>query len=172
MVHYVVTREHAYTMEPYARGWGGLQLLFYDDLLRVPALPAGAYVFTDLERLTPTERRLVASVWDQLAVHASRVRLLNDPRRVLGRYELLTELARVGWNSYRVWRPTDDLSAVRFPVFVRAEREHTGALTPLLPDAPALRRALLRARLLGYRAAELLVVEFCDTALAAKLLTP
>ena len=166
MVHYVVTREHAYTMEPYVEGWDGLRLLFYDDLFHVPALPAGAYVFTDQERLTPSEHRLAASIWDQLAVHASRVRLLNDPRRVLDRYELLTELARVGWNSYRVWRPTDDLSAVRFPAFVRAEREHTGALTPLLPDAAALRRALLRVRLHGYRAAELLVVEFCDTSRA------
>ena len=45
MMYYVVTREHAYTMEPFVQGWDGLRLLFYDDLFRVPALPAGAYVW-------------------------------------------------------------------------------------------------------------------------------
>jgi hypothetical protein len=169
MVFYVVTREHSYTMTAYARDWDRLRLVFYDELFQASSLPVGPYVFTDLDRLTPSERRLAASAWQQIASTAPRMRLLNNPATVLCRYELMRELTKSGDNQYQSRRVTEGLDGLRYPVFVRCEREHEGSITPLLRNPMALRRALGWARLKGYRARDLLVVEFCDTSDATGL---
>ena len=169
MIYYVVTQQHSYTMKVYAESWEGLRLLFYEDLFRARNLPVGAYIFTDIDRLTTTERQLAAAIWRQLTARAPDVKLLNDPERVLCRYELMCELASTGINRYRARRATEGLSGLHYPVFIRSEREHNGALTPLLFSASAVRGALLFARVQGYRIRDLLVVEFCDTSDAAGL---
>ena len=164
MIFYLVTREHGYTIRPYAEGWDRMRLLAYQDLFASVQCDAGTYVFTDLDRLTPSEQGLAVSVWRQLAPHAPAVRLLNDPARVPARYELLCALAHAGINRYRAWLASEELGGVRFPVFVRVANEHTGSLTPLLRTGAELTRALHGARLQGYRPRDLLVIEFCDTA--------
>jgi hypothetical protein len=170
MVFYVVTREHSYTMTAYARDWDRLRLVFYDDLFRASSLPVGAYIFSDLDRLTSSERRLAAAAWQQIASAAPHMRLLNNPATVLCRYELMHELTKSGENQYRARRATEGLDdGLRYPVFVRCEREHEGSITPLLHNAMALRSALVWARFKGYRARDLLVVEFCDTSDATGL---
>lgn len=169
MVFYVVTREHSYTMTAYARDWDRLRLVFYDDLFQASSLPVGTYIFSDLDRLTSSERRLAAAAWQQIASAAPRVRLLNNPATVLCRYELMHELTKSGENQYRARRVTEGLDGLRYPVFVRCEREHEGSITPLLHNAMALRSALVWARFKGYRSRDLLVVEFCDTSDAAGL---
>lgn len=163
MIFYLATREHGYTINPYVDAWGRMRRLFYDDLFSTTQCDPGTYVFTDLDRLTPSERRLAATVWHQLAGYAPAVRLLNDPARVPTRYELLRALAESGSNRYCAWLASEDLARVRFPVFVRVANEHTGSLTPLLRTGPDLGRALRWARLRGYRLRDLLVVEFSDT---------
>jgi hypothetical protein len=144
-------------------GWNGMQFLFYDELFASTHLDPGTYIFTDTDRLTPSERSLAASIWRQLAAYRPAVRLLNDPARVPGRYELLQVLAEHGTNHFRAWCASADLTHVRFPVFIRVAHEHTGSLTPLLPGSGELARALRWTRLQGYRSSDLLVVEFCDT---------
>jgi hypothetical protein len=164
VIFYLVTREHGYTIKPYAEGWDRMCLLAYDGLFARALCDAGTYVFTDLDRLTPSEQALAVSIWRQLAPHAPAVRLLNDPAKVPARYELLCALAHAGINRYRAWPASEDLGRVRFPVFVRVANEHTGSLTPILRTGAELTRALRWARLQGYRPRDLLVVEFCDTA--------
>lgn len=164
MIFYLVTREHGYTIRPYVDGWNRMRLVSYEDLFTKSHCDPGTYIFTDVDRLIPSERRLAASVWRQLADRAPAVRLLNDPARVPARYELLCTLAQAGTNRYRAWLASDDLGRVRFPAFVRVANEHTGSLTPLLRTGAELGRALRWARLQGYRPRDLLVVEFCDTA--------
>lgn len=163
MVFYVVTREHSYTMRAYAHDWDRLRLVFYDDLFGASSLSVGTYIFTDLDRLTSSERQLAAAVWHQLAVSTPRMRLLNNPETVLDRYELMHELAEAGENQFRARRLAEGLDGLRYPVFVRSEREHDGTMTPLLHGPTALWRALASARMKGYRARDLLIVEFCDT---------
>lgn len=165
---YLATREYAEAMSAYVMRFGGapgsrMAFLYYEDLPRLTELPAGTYLFADLERLRPRQLELAARVWEQLAKEPARARALNDPRRALRRYDLLARLHAEGINRFRSLRASEPLEALRFPVFLRAECEHTGALTPLLPDERTLRRALRRARLRGYRATDLLVTEFCDT---------
>ena len=169
MVFYVVTREHSYTMKAYARDWDRLRLVFYDDLFEALSLPIGTYIFTDLDRLTSSERQLAAAAWRQLAASTPRMKLLNNPETVLCRYELMCELSKAGENQYRARLLAHDLDGLRYPVFVRCEREHEGSITPLLHNPTALRGALVWAGIKGYRARELLVVEFCDTSDASGL---
>jgi hypothetical protein len=132
----------------------------YDDLLAAPALPRATYCFADLELLALEQRAEATELWDRLAAQGSR--LLNHPTRTLRRYDLLRTLHDSGRNRFTVHRPTDDLSAVRYPVFLRGEDDHDGRRTELLADRPALDDAL--GAFAEHDRARLLVVEFCDTA--------
>jgi hypothetical protein len=121
-------------------------------------LPAGAYVFADLDRVPAADAAAVAALWRQLDA-SGRAMLTNDPRRVLRRYALLRTLFDMDVNVFNVYRPSDDLRHVRFPVFVRCEHDHGGPRTPLLYSAAALHAALER---LGRRRAwrgQLIVTE-------------
>lgn len=165
---YVVTRRHAEVMAAYVMGWGPapqrrMAWVFYEDLPHVTSLPSGTYLFADLERLRPRQLELAARVWEQLAKDPERAGALNDPRRALRRLDLLQRLHAAGVNRFRAVRASQPWGALRFPVFLHEEHSHGGALTPLLRDEPALRRALRRARRRGHRARDLLVIEFCDT---------
>ncbi len=170
MIVYVVTTEHSYTMQTYVTAWGArpgsrMRFLFYEDLPRLTELPAATYFFTDLERLTPAQIEIATSVSRQVARHAPDARVVNDPARVLCRYELLTALRRLGRNGYAVARAADAAAAaLRFPVFLRSEQDHTGSLTPLLHGRRELRRAARWLRFRGHPLRDLLVVEYCHTA--------
>jgi len=165
---YVVTRRHAEVMAPYVTGWGPsperrMAYVFYEDLPDTSRLPSGTYLFADLERLGPRQIELASRVWEELAKDPERASALNDPRRVLRRYDLLQRLHAAGLNRFRAIRASESWGDLRFPVFLHEERGHAGALTPLIHDEAALRRALRSARLRGHRARDLLVTEFCDT---------
>lgn len=123
----------------------------------------GTYVFAALEQLSAPMERLVENLHAQLSA-CDGVRILNRPGRTLRRYELLTELARLQRNEHRAVRATDDLSGLRYPVFLRGERTHDGALSPLLHDAREVEAWIGRLVVVGRQLDELLVMEFCDTA--------
>ena len=91
-------------------------------------------------------------------------RLVNHPTRTLGRYELLRMLHDTGRNRFTIHRPTDDLSAVRYPVFLRNELDHEGRTSELLPDADTLAAALSAPAAADTASHRTLVVEFVDTA--------
>lgn len=131
----------------------------YSDVLTRRTLPAGTYIFSDFERCHPRDLADLLSLWDQLAA-SGRARLLNDPRRVLWRYPLLRLLAARGLNDFNVYRHTDDLDAVRFPVFLRCEHDHGGVRSALLYDRTALQRAIRHMRRnLAWRS-QILIVEY------------
>ena len=138
-----------------------IRLLSYEDLFHRRTLPAGSYIFTALDLLTPAQSVLVSAAWDTLSNHG--LPLLNDPRRFQGRYELLSQLQARGWNRFSVFRASQASRVHHFPVFIRKENDHSGNLSTLLYDHRQLRRELLRLRLRGYSEQELLVVEICDT---------
>jgi hypothetical protein len=167
VIYFLVDRASAFTMrdfvEIHAPGLAEhVEIIHYEDL---PGreLSLGTYIFSALDHLTPGGRRFVCELIDQLRHPSVRSRVLNDPARVLKRYELLSALHAQGLNRHGVMRATDVTPNVRFPVFVREESEHNGSLTPLLTDRAALQRALGRLVLKGYRLRDLLVVEYCET---------
>jgi hypothetical protein len=137
------------------------EIVAYENL--PPRFRGGTYVFSALEQLSAPMERLVEHLYDQLSA-CEGVRLLNRPGRTLRRYELLSELWRLQRNEHRAFRATEDLSGLRYPVFLRGERTHDGALSPLLHDAPEVEAWIGRLVVVGRQFEELLVMEFCDTA--------
>jgi hypothetical protein len=122
----------------------------------------GTYVFSALEQLSAPMERLVEHLYAQLSA-CDGVRILNHPGRTLRRYELLAELSRRGFNEHRAVRATEDLTGLHYPVFVRGERTHDGALSPLLNNALEVEAWIGRLVVVGRKVDELLVMEFCDT---------
>jgi hypothetical protein len=172
LIHYLVRERHAHTMRGFLKHWAPalrahVAVLPYEEVFRSTELPPGVHVFSDIERLLPSERRLAAELADRVAAAGSRV--LNHPRDVLTRHALHCALADAGINPFRSHRRIDP-RRLRWPVFLRTEREHDGALTGLLHGPRDLAAALLglARRPLALRAG-LLAVEFEDTRDAAGL---
>jgi hypothetical protein len=139
-----------------------IRILSYEDLPRQAAFESGTYIVSASDHLTVAGRRMVDDLCTALS--AAPVRILNHPGRTLTRYPLLSTLHERGRNAFRVVRANEDLGALRYPVFVRSEWQHTGAWSPLLPSPRAVESAIGELVLRGSRAEELLIVEFCDTA--------
>lgn len=168
MIFFLVTERGSHTLNPYVKSWGPtpgsrIRILRYEDLLQTKALSQGTYIFSDLERLSPSGLQLAYETWKVLSEAGPRVRLLNHPSRVLCRYDLLRKLYDEGKNCFKAIRASESLHSLRYPVFVRDEHEHNGNLTPLLYGRNDLVRGLRFLRLRGYHLCDLLVVEFCDT---------
>lgn len=141
-----------------------IQVRLYEHLTSDFDVPSGAHIFAALDQLTAGGHETVAALYDQLAERRPADRLLNNPRRVWRRYELLTKLFGAGINTFSARRATEVTDAMRFPVFVRGDSRHDGPLTGLLTGRRELARALLALRARGFRVADLLVLEFCDLA--------
>lgn len=165
MIHFLVPRSGGFTIGEYLESRGrGLAdfatVLHYEDLLAGQTLPVGTYVFAALDQLYPADRAAMGRWADALVQAGARV--LNSPRDILLRLELLEELSRRGLNRHTATRADGDWSRLRFPVFLREEHRHTGALTSLLQTSSEVQAALARALIRGHRLKDLLVVEFCD----------
>jgi len=135
----------------------------YEDLAgdRI-ALGGGAQIFAGLDQVTPARRDLVARLWDAHVAAAPQVPRLNDPRRVLLRFELLHRLWEQGLNRFRVYRVDQADEVTRFPVFVRHIHRHNGPATRLVHSHDELRRVLAALRIRGRRMRDHMIVEYCD----------
>jgi hypothetical protein len=165
MIHYLVTEPFTHTMQAFLQHWGGdlrakIRIVTYDAAAESRELPIGTYIFSDLERLLPSERRIAEVIWSRL--EAAGAKLLNHPTRTLMRYELLTRLHELGRNRFRVARATERVNHLRFPVFLRVENDHLGSLSDLIRDPRKLDETITGARLRGYLAKDMLVVEYVD----------
>ncbi len=156
------TFDHAYTFRSLPRflsrsGVGSIRLS-YELLFRLPCLPRGTYLFTDFDRLSPTELEITARVQERL--RGAGLKVLNDPRRFLPRDALLKRLYREGVNRFTCHHPVFDECPDRFPVFLRTISGHRGVLSDLLQDPAAAKAALEAALDAGYPLRDLLFVEY------------
>ena len=142
---------------------GRFECRVYEDAGSPVRLRAGAHIFASLDRLTANQREAAAVLHDALAALVPDAPRLNDPRRVVMRFELLTALHAAGLNSFRAFRATDAREITRYPVFLREADDHNGPLTGLLHSRREVSKALWALRARGWRLDELLAVEFCDT---------
>ena len=170
MIHFLVARGQDTGISKYLSFWGlpladRFRVIRYDTLTQQREFQPGTYVFAALDHVGPSALGSVRELHARLAA-APGFRFLNhsDPARTLRRYDLLTELHRRGHNSFRAGRATGDIRGLRYPVFVRSERAHFGALSPLLHTPRDVDAAIGRLLVQGYAVRDLLVVEFCDTA--------
>jgi hypothetical protein len=166
MINYLVTRDGVDTIDYYLESWGRdasrrFNVVFYDELHRSPVMPEGVFVFSDIERLTPSQVQDAAAIYLRASAGASV--LLNHPIYSMKRYELLRTLYERGINSFNVYRLTEYRRPGRFPVFLRHENEHGGALTDLLYTQSQLDDAIASALSRGTSRDALLITEFVDT---------
>ena len=185
MIHFVVGSEGSFSIRYYLEEEGialrdTMRVVLYDELARLDRLPLGTWVFTEIDRLSEAERDLVNIACDRLASAKDAVRLMNQPRRVLLRHDLLRAAHDAGINRFASWRAADVVfgrdqraggtggraahaAALPYPVFVRFANRHAGNLTPLLDSPRQLELALASLMSARHRLDDLLVVEFCDT---------
>jgi len=164
MIYYLVMRQHANTLSAFfgfleKEFAGRIKVLPYEYLMLQRTLKPGTYIFSDIERLTPGQAEMLSAVWEQMAGMPGSVRMLNHPTRSMHRYELLRTLYEHGQNHFNVYRMTEPKMPERFPVFLRAEDDHEGSLTPLLHTPEDLNKAARKISHLHNK----IVIEFCDT---------
>ena len=135
MICFVCTAAHRYTVTkslPQFAGVPHFKVWSYDRLLRARVLPRATWIFTDLDRLSFWELELAARIHRNLVGAGQRV--LNDPATVAQRFSLLRRLYRAGFNRFNVWSVDAEEWPERYPVFLRTQSAHRGALTDLIPD--------------------------------------
>lgn len=171
MIFFINTSLNPGPMRRYLRSpWGRhfaakIYPLTYEQFLNRKEYPPSIYIFGDLELLDDALRKDVIAVYQKLKAQPQTL-CLNDPEKTLLRCELLKELSRNGTNAYAVYRSTDDLSGIRFPVFLRNANDHLGPRTGLIHNHASLWSSLAK---LSEEAPQTdprdwLICEFCDTA--------
>jgi hypothetical protein len=168
MIYQLVTRPHFYTATTYFQTWGRQlasqhNLMFYEGLPKTKCLPQATFIFSDVERLTPSEAEIAAQVWAQLAASQHQLQLLNHPTRSMRRYELLRTLYEHGINSFNIYRLTELRKPQSFPVFLRGENDHDGTLTSLLYSFEELQSAIDMLDRQGKSKEDKVIIEYCDT---------
>lgn len=143
-----------------------LRFLTYDDLFGRATLPAGTYIFTDFERLPPDRFARLCELWDWFDAAACGLPRLNDPRRLLSRFDLLRRLHDAGINDFNVYPLEDWREVRRFPVFIRKDKHQKQPETPLLPGKAELAEAVARLGGAEARSKKLTIVEFANEAFA------
>ncbi|MES2461185.1 MAG: hypothetical protein V4671_11440, partial [Armatimonadota bacterium] len=168
----VVSYRYANTIQDYLDTWGTvlrsrIKIVYYEDLFYRHSFPRGAYIFTDLERLS--ERQLQHADSVRAYLEGQGLPVLNRPGAVLRRYELLQMLHNEEINPFRALRLQEVDDSLRYPVFLRREDDHKGPVSSLIQNTAELQVAVLDAVYQGTPPRNLLVVEFCDTADASGL---
>jgi hypothetical protein len=165
MIVYLATRDQFDVHARYLASWGRqvaprLQLMSYEELFNRRRLPEATWVFADLERLGVADREQAAQVWRTLERDLPACRLLNHPLRARRRYSLLRALREAGVNDFDVFRVEEPRRPARYPVFVRRENEHEGALSGLLDSSDAVDREVEMQVDRGVAPDDLLIVEY------------
>ncbi|HEX9887144.1 MAG TPA: hypothetical protein VGA70_11685 [Longimicrobiales bacterium] len=172
MIHFAATRTKLRVFQEYLDGPGasiapGISTWDYESVTAMDTLPGGTWILADLDALAPNGMVLAKGM--HRALTEAGCRILNDPGRTLQRLELLQALHREGINSFRAVRAMDDLSVLRFPVFLRGASDHLGPLGDLLRSSEEVARSVAHARALAIDPGDLIVVEYEDTSDAAGL---
>jgi hypothetical protein len=168
MINFFVTGAASFCIREYLQMRGAaiadrVNVVEYEELGDLTALPAGPVVFAAVDQIGRAAADAAAQICDRIAGALGPRAVLNDPRKVLRRFDLLSRLHEGGGNRFKTIRAVDDPCGLRYPVFIREEDQHSGSLTPLLGDRWALERALGEMVFRGLRPSRLLIVEFCDT---------
>lgn len=167
-VFYLATRPHLDVVTRYFRTWGRtinpcFQVVPYEDVLGLRRLPPGTYVFSDIERLGPVRRALVADLHRQLREAGDAYRVLNDPARVRSRYRLLRGMFESGQNDFNAYPLSELPRPPARPLFLRHAFEHAGSFTQLLSNGREVNDAVATLMMQGFRPDDLLGVEYLDT---------
>jgi len=165
VIVYLVTADHAYTLNRYLQEWAQelisqIQPVFYEETPWNWLELEATYVFSDIERLTPTEMAKAIAYADHLSSRGFRV--LNHPSHAPTRLALQKVLHEAGINPFQMF-PAAEYANLKFPVFLRLANSHQGSIGDLIHSQAELeqRLAVLPADIA--QADDLVVAEYCDT---------
>lgn len=167
MIYFVLERSNSNTIRKYLqfRGEpmvGTIEVICYDEIEKLNGLSCSTLIFSDFDRLTSSQLTEVTKIFNQLKQKYPTLHILNNPSKVKLRYDLLTELYNRGINPYKVHRLSGNWDGIKFPVFVREENNHTGALSALIYSHKKLEQNVLALNMQGYPTKNLLATEFVD----------
>ncbi len=135
----------------------------YHHLFEKKQILPGTYLFSDIERLNPSEFRNAKRLWQLLTQHSESVRSLNCPGRTLTRFDLLRKLWEEKLNRFNIYRAQDYGAVQNFPVFVRQANDHAGNTSPLIHSQADLESYIHYMRKFGKVDDETVIIEFLDT---------
>lgn len=159
MIVFVTTERHRYThKDVLAATRGSVKSASYPEMFSKEYLPRAAYVFTDMDRLSPRELEQAARSYRML--QSNGLPVYNDPARFLGRYGVLRRLHHEGVNDFNAYRADSMETPKRWPVFLRAEGDHKRPLSGLLADQKQLDAELAKLVADGAPVSTLLVIEY------------
>lgn len=159
MIVFVTHEQHRYTLaDVAAKAPVKVRVATYAEMFKQPMLPRAAYVFTDLDRLSPVDLAHAANSFRML--RRSGLPAYNDPARFLGRFGLLRRLHRARINGFNAYRADALEKPKRFPVFVRSEGEHVAPLSRQLKSQDALDAFLEKTVAEGNPISNLVIIEY------------
>jgi hypothetical protein len=169
MIVFLAANGHSFPIHTLANGKLGaptpaVGMASYDEMFKADTVRQATYVFAGLDQLYDWELQLAADLYRALA--AAGLKVLNDPARVMSRYELLRTLHEEGINPFDAYRADSRPRPRRFPVFLRREFDHKGPLSGLIEDQAGLDRFLAAWQADGHPLRGVLVVEFCGEPVA------
>ncbi|MEX1108888.1 MAG: hypothetical protein WEC00_08265 [Dongiaceae bacterium] len=166
MPYFLATKKHFYTIrlfrERVSRGREVLEPLPYEEMTSRKGLRRRAIIFGDIDRLILPAAERMSQNFRNFSRRLPAGAVINDPARVMGRYELLRRLYERGINSFNVYRLSEAREPERFPVFVRRDSEHGGAASDLLHDRAALEAEIERMLAANVPRNDILIVEYLD----------
>jgi hypothetical protein len=169
MLLFITTYGHSYTVRSLLQRTFGAetpacQVISYDGLFQTSSTPQAVHIFADIERLYDWELALAGDLYH--AIREAGLPCVNNPARVMTRYELLRNLHAAGINPFTAYRAEEHPRPSRFPVFVRYEKDHLIPVSDLLPDQAALDAELFALRERGTPLRGLIVIEFASEPIA------
>ncbi len=167
-IFHLCTQKGAHTMSRFKSHlsygvWSRLMVVLYDDAAKMRVWPRGIYLVTDSEPCTKGQRQIARAVHEKLVERRGECAVLNDPSRIVGRFDLLKHLCKIGVNDFNVHRALALPVDVRLPAFVRYEDRHIGPLTEPFATRTELEASLERLSEAGHPLERLMVVEYIDT---------
>jgi len=151
---------HRYLVSPWGRRlFFSIQPMTYERFfLKKENLP-GIYIFSDMELLTDGQRGTLSTIWEKLKIRKETI-LFNHPVRTFRRYQLLKRMKEMKVNRFDVYRLTEKLSTLTFPVFLRQENDHKGRQSEVIHTMEKLNNEIQRLQADGVRSEEILITEF------------
>ena len=166
MIYYLVTAEDRITIDNYLFVQRSLMRfikpLLFSTFTDIETHQAGTYLYSNVDRLSHADREAVIDTAISLDRRSDIVQW-NHPVRALARYELLKKLQSENINTYNVYRPTENIEGLRYPIFVRQANDHLGPMSPLIHTSESLKQYLTKTHFPKSKKEDLIICEFCDT---------
>jgi hypothetical protein len=138
-----------------------VQIISYEEARAVDDFRGAIVIFCDIERFAGNAINDAQALYDRAAAQGAR-RLLNNPAKVLRRFELLKEMRRQNINTFDVYRELKNANEYRYPVFIRNELDHYGPVSDLLKSQEELEKTLSTSKSKSVGPFSPIIVEYCD----------